>query len=220
MPAISIAIGTLEFRTKGDAEKHIISVRDRYLGRLGEPVGTEDHEFLQSLIEMHPQYEEKFRCGIQSFFVEKAAKWNNHCFYLKRVDGSTEHFSFKECLKPSTPHQKFQTACRNAIKTQRDEARRSFLGTDSWPTDSQGRPLPTSEVDIDHEEPQFKKIVEDFIFHRKLDVEAVRYIEDGDRNFTTLFEDSILHAEFEEYHRRVAVLRPLSKQANIRRKRK
>ena len=45
---------------------------------------------------MHPEAAEKIGPGIESFSV-RTADYGTRCFWVNRVDGTTEKFSFRAC---------------------------------------------------------------------------------------------------------------------------
>jgi hypothetical protein len=51
---------------------------------------------LTHLMHMHPEAAEKIGPGIESFSV-RTADYGTRCFWVNRVDGTTEKFSFRAC---------------------------------------------------------------------------------------------------------------------------
>lgn len=93
--AMPLRIGEMQFATKGDALLHIRETLRRYLP--GERVSIEDEHFLRSLLERHPNAAEKMGVGVNHFMV-RSADYGTQCFWVVRTDGSTQRFSYKECL--------------------------------------------------------------------------------------------------------------------------
>ena len=94
MPAKSVKIGPLSFSKKGDATDYFREMRYKY--DLGDKVTHEDAEILAHLVHMHPEAAEKIGAGIESFSV-RTADYGTRCFWVNRVDGTTERFSFRAC---------------------------------------------------------------------------------------------------------------------------
>lgn len=63
---------------------------------LGDKVTDEDAEVLTYLVHMHPEATDKIGPGIDSFSV-RTADYGTRCFWINRVDGTTEKFSFRAC---------------------------------------------------------------------------------------------------------------------------
>ena len=95
MPAKPVQVGDLHFEKKGDAVQYFQDMLNGY--QLGDKVSSEDTSVLRSLICMHPDYKVKAGLGIASFSV-RSADFGTRCFWINRVDGSTEKFSFRSCL--------------------------------------------------------------------------------------------------------------------------
>ncbi|WP_245739652.1 DCL family protein [Thioclava dalianensis] len=67
-----------------------------YKYELGDKVTSKDAEILTHLMHMHPEATEKIGPGIESFSV-RTADYGTRCFWVNRVDGTTEKFSFRAC---------------------------------------------------------------------------------------------------------------------------
>jgi hypothetical protein len=91
-----ITIGTRTFDTKGAAEKFIQEIL--YRRPLLAPIDGPDHAFLLALLSKHPDAVKKIGVGVKHFTVEKSIG-GTQCFYITRVDGTREDFSFGKCLK-------------------------------------------------------------------------------------------------------------------------
>ena len=67
-----------------------------YKYNLGDKVTQNDADILEDLLKMHPEAAEKIGRGIESFSV-RTADYGTRCFWINRVDGTTEKFSFRAC---------------------------------------------------------------------------------------------------------------------------
>jgi hypothetical protein len=94
MPASPVKIGPLSFSKKGDADSYLKEMLYKY--DLGDKVTNEDAEILTHLLHMHPEAVDKIGSGIASFSV-RTADYGTRCFWVNRVDGTTEKFSFRAC---------------------------------------------------------------------------------------------------------------------------
>ncbi len=95
-----IKVGDITYSTKGDATAFYRAMLNRY--RPGDIVSAEDQQALIGLIQWHPDSKEKIGPGILEIGVMHA-DFNTQCFKLTRVDGSTEDFSYVECIRNAEP---------------------------------------------------------------------------------------------------------------------
>lgn len=95
MPAKPITIGPLHFRKKGDAAAHLKAMLNKY--DVGDKVSADDAELLRAAIALHPDAEAKIGCGVSHFSV-RSADFGTKCFWVNRIDGSTEKFSYSSCV--------------------------------------------------------------------------------------------------------------------------
>lgn len=94
MPAKPVQIGALHFPRKGDATKFFQEMLYRY--DLGDKVSKEDAAVLADLLSGHPEATQKVGVGIESFSV-RSGDYGTQCFWVNRLDGTTEKFSFRAC---------------------------------------------------------------------------------------------------------------------------
>lgn len=94
MRAKPVKIGPLSFSKKGDASNYLREMLNKY--DLGDKVTEKDAEILTHLVRMHPEAAKKIGEGIESFSV-RTADYGTRCFWVNRIDGSTEKFSFRAC---------------------------------------------------------------------------------------------------------------------------
>lgn len=90
MPAKPINLGTLHFTKRGDAIEYLKKMLYRY--DLGDRVNSDDAKILVAALEHHPNGVSKIGCGIDSFSV-RSAEFGTRCFWVNRIDGTTEKFS-------------------------------------------------------------------------------------------------------------------------------
>jgi hypothetical protein len=94
MPAKPVTVGNLHFKKKGDANSYFQEMLYSY--ELGDKVSKPDSETLSYLLLGHPEADEKIGVGIKSFSV-RSADFGTRCFWVNRLDGTTEKFSFRAC---------------------------------------------------------------------------------------------------------------------------
>lgn len=90
-----LTIGPYHFSKKGDAEQFLKTMLHRY--DVGDKVTAEDAEFLRAALELHPDATAKVGAGITHFSV-RSADFGTKCFWVNRVDGSSEKFSYRSCI--------------------------------------------------------------------------------------------------------------------------
>lgn len=64
---------------------------------VGDRVGATDQEILEATLMRHPEAASKIGAGIMDFSV-RSADFGTQCFWINRIDGSTEKFSFRACI--------------------------------------------------------------------------------------------------------------------------
>ncbi|WP_223568891.1 DCL family protein [Agrobacterium tumefaciens] len=92
-----IVIGGEVFTTQAEARERFRGILYKY--RLGETIDAADAQFMTSALQRHPEAVTKIGSGIKSFQV-KAADFGTRCFWVNRVDCTSERFSFSACYKP------------------------------------------------------------------------------------------------------------------------
>jgi Protein of unknown function (DUF3223) len=96
MPAKPITIGSLNFAKRGDANTFLRDMLNRY--DIGDRVSAADEGVLRAALPLHPQADEKIGCGVTHFSV-RSADFGTKCFWVNRLDGTTEKFSYKTCIR-------------------------------------------------------------------------------------------------------------------------
>ncbi|MGE4531364.1 MAG: DCL family protein [Acidithiobacillus sp.] len=95
MPAKPISFGDLHFAKRGDAIAFLNAILQKY--DVGDKVSADDAKVLLDALSHHPEAKEKIGCGVASFSV-RSADFGTKCFWVNRIDGSTEKFSHKACV--------------------------------------------------------------------------------------------------------------------------
>lgn len=95
MPAKPVTIGEFAFPRKGDAIEFFKKMLAKYAP--GDRVSESDCEILKHALARHPEASEKIGAGIKDFSV-RSADYGTKCFWVNRIDGTTEDFSFRSCI--------------------------------------------------------------------------------------------------------------------------
>ncbi|WP_338695253.1 DCL family protein [Bradyrhizobium sp. 26S5] len=90
-----VTIGPYHFDKKGDAATFLQAILHKY--GVGDKVGAQDAEVLHAALALHPDAAAKVGAGITHFSV-RSADFGTKCFWVNRVDGSSEKFSYKACI--------------------------------------------------------------------------------------------------------------------------
>lgn len=221
-----IEIGDKIFKTKKAAEDYIRSILYKY--ELGESLAGEDLIFICSVLELHPDKDEKIGVGLKSIIVEKETTYNKTAhFSVVRVDNSKEDFSFKKCINLSLndPIKLFQSSARRAVVDQilsfRDNEflqKKDMNGNMACAIT--GVLISKNTSHVDHVPPKtFKSIVLDFIAINSIDVKDSLFTE-APGGIGRVFVDDNIKNSFADYHRRVAKLRVVSPFGNLSQKKK
>lgn len=204
------------FKTKKAIRERVRSILYAY--PIGTQVASEDSSFLLELLHNHPRAEEKIGCGVKSFQVRQENSISR-CFYVIRLDGSAENFSYEKLLSPPTRLAVFKTTCRDLIHRQifrlkfthfrehaRGDGRVQCPITQRW--------VMMEEAEVDHIPPAtFVKIVTDFIAQNEIDVDAVE-VQESKTDKGKTFADVELVEDWVRYHEKNADLRVVSAFAN------
>lgn len=93
--AQSVEIAGHYFPRKTDALAFLKVILNRY--RPGDIVHAEDEVFLLEALKRHPEADIKIGSGVRGFEV-RSADYGTQCFWILRVDGTDERFSYKSCI--------------------------------------------------------------------------------------------------------------------------
>jgi hypothetical protein len=209
-------IGNREFKHKKDALSYFKNILNSYEPK--QSVNEIDFKDLVGLIENRPDKNEKIGCGIEKIQVIEV-RYKTKCFELIRTDGSTEVFSYLNCINgKSKPLTKFSKTCRETISEDLRNVKltyfKKFSSKGEVKCQETGELCKWEELNVDHRQPNtFSVIVDRFIEVYKIDINVVQYSEiiDGVYHFT----DIELAENFKKYHRDKANLRLVKKGKNL-----
>lgn len=206
------------FRTKDDVRSRVRGILYSY--PVAARITGDDSDLLLALLQGHPEAARKIGCGIAGFEVRPNPRFpNERGFYLIRMDGSEDDFSYQKCLSTPKPMAVFKAICRKLIGWQmhwlksayfreysREDGRVRCPLTGQWTTESQAH--------VDHIPPDtFAKIVTDFIHENNIKVENIDLQEATDIGKT--FSSASLIESWVNYHKLNAKLRVISAFANL-----
>lgn len=167
---IKYQIGENKFTSKNACylfTKNIISKNG--FGIINET--NKDFPYFISLINNHSESELKIGVGIKYFIIE-SNPWNKSVFQtaIQRTDGSRETFSWKHCceFKQRTNKQLLIQAMRQAVSEKTIDFKRKNkhnLICNICKTKDEKY----SNYHVDHDEPSFKILSDDFLKHTKIE---------------------------------------------------
>lgn len=212
---IFAVLGSEEFHTKASVVERCRTLLNG--AELRKPFKGKDHEFLSDLLPRHPAADEKIGCGAEWFEVRLhywRGAFRQRGFYVVRTDGSSVDFSFYVCLlsDPADRRRCLVEACREAVG---DSIHRfklaTFMGRDSIPCAETGERVGWDEAHVDHADPwPFRNIVQEWL---KLQPSDPVTSEVGMRR---IFVEGAVRGDFCRFHDKVAVLRVVHRDVNLR----
>ncbi len=213
---IDVVLGGVNFKTKKAIRERARDIL--YNSQLDTKLSDEDNNFMLSFIKRHQCYIPIIGCGLDYICVslDKEHKFQR-AFCVVRTDNEKVFFSYTKCIARPSNLTLFSKACRTCVQDQIDCFRRqAFNNQPTIICSLSGQIVTPQNCHIDHSHPTFEYIVKEFIKQKKIDVDDVTYGGDGRLK---RFADVSMSCEFATLHREMAVLRVLSQQANLTRKR-
>lgn len=197
------------FKTKKALTEKVKSIlHNSPLGQLP----PDDEKLMLGLLALHPDYEEKKGCGIAFIGIAYWQHLKTKGFYLQRVDGTEEDFSYKWCLNPPSQWSIFKDACHYAVIDQTKEFKRlSRKSEKGYWSETEGKWIPSNDVHVDHVYP-FALLLRDWLKQAGLAYEDIQVINLGTINKLL---DPLIEESWRKYHREHARLQILSSAANL-----
>ena len=226
-----VVIGAHSFRTQSAALEHYKAMLHRYQDSQRIDDAT-DHADLLALIDRYDPVlsavgEPTKGDGQIAYFERRlntGTGWSSSGFWVVRQDGSATDFSYIDAVKgkPKGRSQDFYGACRQAVALDLIQAKKQAFAQYG---DEQGRVecelsgvmVTTDDAHLDHAWPYFSHLVSGFRAARGWS----RDIPDGvvsvpaDGQTTATFLDSTVADAFKAFHHDQAILRVLSREANL-----
>jgi hypothetical protein len=186
--------------------------------------GDRDFEFMASLYDLfYPKrFDSKDKPDGSYMVMDLTVLPNRKCdyqsltFFWVMPDGDLVNWQPTDCWKPQTHVSLVRDAFRWAVKDQVYEKLTTMVRVlDGQPMDCPitGKsfdPSVKGQADVDHEPPEFRDIFVEFISCRGLELNEIEVTRDNG----TFLVDKALEADFQDYHRRSARLRVVSKEGH------
>jgi len=215
-----ILINGLIFKSQNECETYTRKIlTDIGVTNSLKKYNTEYFDYFISLCKRHPHSNEKLKQFVDFQICRDALNPRGMALNIINDDGSSTEISWKICVtgKAKTSKSKFNAALRQCISNQiKDFRNKSDLSFCKECKCS----LFQNISHIDHYEPQFAQLVDDFVdLNKELIVSIPTEYKKKEITFETLFkdEDSWIGKLFEEYHLKNATLRVLCEKCNITR---
>jgi len=209
------------FKTQGALVDRVREIIKRY--KPGVAVDVFDADFLQSLLSMHPEAEQKIGVGVVGFTVEDNPLYPGpkaRGLRLHRADGSSTDFSFWECIRP-TPHiKKVQRAFRAAIEPDTMAFKQRHFDALPWGVGAcpdTDEPITYTHCHVDHKAPNtFDVLFARFLESEHLDANTIQVYGAGiDNTYQDRLTDAELERRWRDFHNTNATLEVVSATANL-----
>jgi hypothetical protein len=213
MVAKPVIIGDIYFPRKGAAQQACRDLLYRYTP--GSVIDdSSDEAFLHDLLDLHQDAAGKRGVGIDHFEVRLTEEFHQPGFFIVRTDGTVTDFSFLRCLTPATHRERVLTAMRRAVKDQVVAFKHDALAENGTAVCAvTGAVVTASDIHIDHHDPDFLTLAEDYVAeHGGFDSFG---IVNGDGVIGAEFSDPTMRDAWAAHHRQVARLQVTSVQANL-----
>lgn len=215
-----IVIGNKEFKYQKDALEFFKEILNSH--RANKTIEGETHDLLLSLIERHPEAEQKIGIGIERFY-KAPTEIGTNCFWIERTDGSKTDFSYYTAVKAKgkSLYQEFAEACRSSVNEDLKRTKEEFFqkhGDKDGKVECEvsGNKIGIYESHLDHKKPlTFQVLVNTFIAANNITISREMLSTSKDAQFTTEFIDQEIKNKFKEYHHKMAQLRILNPKANL-----
>lgn len=173
-----------------------------------------DQIFMTEIFSGHPDFEIKKGIGIDFIFTKKT-KYNNMCFNIMRIDGSTTDISYIQSVSPKDRWQDVKSACRNAIAPG-IEGLRSLVNFGVDRCQVTGQVLTKENLHFDHFDLSFEELF--FLWSSQFDRDfLISKLNNSKKDNETecYFIDEDLKKDFLVEHGLFTHLRPVTKFANL-----
>ena len=213
-------IGGQTFRTQKDLVAHVQTILSRY--RDGETLDMFDTAFMTDLLRSHPEASQKFGCGLAVVFVAENPMYpgkRNRGFWLRRIDGSTTDFSYRECINATSHDKKVLRAMRAAVEP--DTLAFKQAAFDNAPSGLLRCPdtdelLTFTTAHVDHKAPKtFDVLAREFLKQEGLDFSDIAIVESKDNEYQDYLVSNELKRRWVTFHNSHAELEIVSKTSNL-----
>lgn len=147
----------ITFKTKGEFKKHLKTIRHRAEQNSGGIVKEADDisdlkDFIQDYCDKSEHIQEKFDLDDCAFVVKKSPEYQTKCLFIVG-NNLEEQISTENFGNPPTPMQNFRSFCTFTIGNYKKSVRHKLAS-------EQGKSF--TELDLWHENPTSKQIVDEF----------------------------------------------------------
>lgn len=220
-----VDLGHRSFQTNKDAQDYFRGeIRKR---QVGEVITNDDDFFrdVRSLIDRHPERDQKVGVGIEAFIVTLDEN-RNKMLWLRRNDGSSTDFSYLACIRGTgkSLHSQFNDAARLAISPDIKECKEDYFqrysnSSGQSPCQQTGKLMAIGEAHVDHHPVAFKELVQSFLSQTNIVPSREILSAPADEQTATTFTCDTTATLFIKYHRENATLMVVHKSVNLTRKR-
>lgn len=177
---------------------------------------NEETLFLNELLKHHPNYLQKCGIGIKGFKI-KYTRFGEKGFILYRKDNSFTDFSYLICIQKPTLSSQIKQACRTAVeKDIINFKKREFGGEKIIECNVSNKKLTFNKSHVDHHPISFKDIFEMWIVNKTIMKNDLNPTKDNEE--TIYFINKKIEKDFRDFHNKIAILRIVSPEINLRKK--
>jgi hypothetical protein len=203
---IPVKLPSIEFPTKTKAKEFFKKMLSKYDDH--EVISPEDHLYLDELILLHSEADDKIGMGIKRFFKAPSPEHPTSCFHLERLDGVETDFSYIDCISNTKPTlaQYFYRACRQSVYECLIQQKNELFENGPVFCCKTNEPVTRESSEYRHTEPRFIELIREFITTENIIIKKEMFVDDDDLQYTTRFIDKLLESKFIEFHQQKANL--------------
>lgn len=205
-----ITIAGREFKTKKQLHEFLSRALKQRLDKHNGELTAQQEEFLLALLQRHPDAENKIGCGVAKILLTKNHGGHPHLLFIRK-DGTRDSFSWVSCISERPRARNFlPEALRWAVASSVYQEKLEAFDSVSKCYKCE-MPLNTfSEFEMDHTNPTFKQIADEFFSTRATPVQFVK-----EKLGRTALVDKALEKEWIRFHNKWAVLAPVCKPCHV-----
>lgn len=213
-------VGGLRFKTQKQLKEYVRWIL--HAAPSGEPLNDRSLAFMNELLSLHPQADQKIGSGVKAMVVRQNPVFRDtRGFWIIRTDGSETDFSFLECISASNHRAKVLSAARGAVVGQILAFREAWFANNADVSGYVVCPLTGDAVTVenchvDHIPPQtFVRLWEQFMEWQDTNFDKVALLPGQDNSFGDVFADQQFSADWSDFHANCARLRVTSVYGNL-----
>lgn len=204
-----------QFKTKTALKAYLKGFVDKM--PFDQPLQGFDLELAFGVLDIHHGGQEKIGVGV-SWIELRESPWGNRELWLVRTDGEPIDFTWFKCMDGESPVRHYEhEALREAIRPQISAFRRRAFSSRNVVCAITGASLVNDpSTHIDHHRPLFRDLADEFI-DEEGGQGSIHFGEPTDTSSAASMTDSDQSLRWQKFHADRAVLRAVTKQANLRR---